>query len=72
VRYSLWYNALNMWPACGLEAVELKVPAPENGQNNCPKRLELIRIINKRLLLHLLVVFLIICINDARSNKYQI
>jgi hypothetical protein len=27
--------------------------APENGQNNCPKHVELIGIINKQLLLHL-------------------
>jgi hypothetical protein len=27
--------------------------APEDGQNNCPKHVELMRIINKQLLLHL-------------------
>jgi len=45
--------------------------APEDGQNNCPKHIELIGIIDKPLLLHLVGVD-IIYINDARSNKYQI
>jgi hypothetical protein len=83
VRYSLWYNALDMWPAGGLEAEELlgsyfscgdcrkpdhrpatyrvhyttsciaESSAPEYGQNNCPKHVELIGFINKQLLLHL-------------------
>ena len=44
---------------------------PENGQNNCPKHVELIGIINKPLLLYLVGVY-IIYINDARSSKYQI
>jgi hypothetical protein len=61
VRYSLWYSALNMWPVGGLAAEELTVPpppqsnAPDDGQNNCPKHVELIGIINKKLLLHLVV-----------------
>jgi hypothetical protein len=38
MRHSLWYNALTMWPAGGLEAEE---------------HVELIRIINKQLLLRL-------------------
>jgi hypothetical protein len=75
VRYSLWYNALNMWPVGGLEAEELppfadhrpatnwvhyttsciaQSNAPEDGQNNCPKHVELIGITNKQLLLHLI------------------
>jgi hypothetical protein len=33
--------------------------APEDGQNNCPKDVELIGIINKLLLLHLLAVYII-------------
>jgi len=45
--------------------------APEDGQDHRPKHVELIWIINKLLLLHL-VGFFIIYINDARSNKYQI
>jgi hypothetical protein len=33
--------------------------APEDGQNNCPKHVELTGIINKPLLLHLFVVYII-------------
>ena len=44
--------------------------APEDGQVHRPKKVELIGIINKPLLLHLVGVY-IIYINDARSNKYQ-
>jgi hypothetical protein len=68
VQYSLGYDALNMWPVGGLEAEELRFQtidrhyttsciaqsnAPEDGRNNCPKHVELIRIINIQLLLHL-------------------
>jgi hypothetical protein len=58
-----------MWPAGGLEEEFLHFQtngrvnyttsciaqsnAPEDGQNNCPKHVELNRIINKQLLLHL-------------------
>jgi len=45
--------------------------APEDGWDQHPKHVELIEIINKPLLLHLVGVY-IIYINDARSNKYQI
>ena len=44
--------------------------APEDGQNNCPKHVELTAIINKPLLLHL-VGCLHYCISDARSNKHH-
>ena len=44
--------------------------APEDGRDHRPKHVELIGIINKPLLLHLVGVY-IIYINDARSNKYQ-
>ena len=44
--------------------------APEDGRDHRPKHVELIRIISKRLLLHIVGVY-IIYINDARSNKYQ-
>ena len=44
--------------------------APEDGRDYRPKHVELIGIINKPLLLHLVDVY-IIYINDARSNKYQ-
>ena len=46
--YSLWCKATTMLPAGNLEG-----EAPENGQNNCPKHVELIGIINKPLLLYL-------------------
>ena len=44
--------------------------APEDGRDQSPKLFELIVIINKPLLLHLIGVY-IIYINDALSNKYQ-
>ena len=43
--YSLWYNAPT---SCNTQS-----SAPEDGQNNCPKHVELVGIINKPLLLHL-------------------
>jgi hypothetical protein len=62
VCYSLWYNAPTMLPA-GHRPVTSLVPyttscntqssAPKDGQNNCPKHVELTGIINKLLLLHL-------------------
>ena len=45
--------------------------APEDGRDHRPKHVELIGIINKSLLLHLVGVYIIYG-NDARSNKYQI
>ena len=47
-----------------------KSSAPEDGRDYRPKHVELIGIINKPLLLHLVGVY-IIYINDARPNKYQ-
>ena len=60
--YSLWYNATTMLPAGGRPATSwvhyttsynTQSSAPEDGQNHCPKHAEVIRIINKPLLLHL-------------------
>ena len=60
--YSLLYNALTMLPAGGRPATSLvhyttncntQSSAPEDGQNNCPKIVELTGILNKPLLLHL-------------------
>ena len=48
-----------------------KSSAPEDGQNNCPKHVELIEIINKPLLLHLFGVY-VIYITAARPNKHHI
>jgi len=45
--------------------------ASEDGRDQRPKNIELIGIINKLLLFHLVGVY-IIYINDARSNKYQV
>jgi len=45
--------------------------APDDGRNYRPKHVELIGIINKSLLLHL-VGCLHYCISDARSYKHQI
>ena len=50
--YSLWYNAPTMLPAGSLEA-------PEDGRDQRPKHVELIGIINKPLLLHLVGVYII-------------
>ena len=57
--YSLWYNAPTMLPATGQQhhgciiqqAVNTQSSAPEDGQNNCPKYVQLTGIINKPLLL---------------------
>ena len=60
--YSLWYNAPTMLPAGGRLATSwvhyttscnTQTTAPEDGQNNFPKHVELTGIINKPLLLHL-------------------
>ena len=60
--YSLWYNAPTMLPAGYLLATSwvhyttscnTQSSAPEDGQNNCSKHVELTGIINKPLLLHL-------------------
>ena len=45
--------------------------APEDGRNYRPKHVELVGIINKRLLLHL-VCCLYYCISDARSYKHRL
>ena len=65
--YSLWYNAPMMLPASGRQhrgciipqAVNTQSSVPEDGQNNCPKHAELTGTINKPLLLHLVVVYII-------------
>ena len=60
--YSLWYNALKILPSGGRPATSwvhyttscnTQSSAPEDGQNKCPKHVELTGIINKSLLLHL-------------------
>ena len=56
--YSLRYNAPSMLPAGGrplhyTTSCKTRSSAPEDGQHNCPKHVELIGIINKPILLHL-------------------
>ena len=60
--YSLWYNAPTMLPGGGLLATSwvhyttscnTQFSAPEDGQNNFLKHVELTEIINKPLLLNL-------------------
>ena len=58
--YSLWYDAPTMLPATGRQRRGCIIPqavtqssACEDGQNNCPKNVELTGIINKPLLFHL-------------------
>ena len=61
--YSLWYNALTMLPATSwvhyTTSCNTQSSVPEDGQNNCPKHVELTGIINKPLLLHLLSILFI-------------
>ena len=49
----------------------LQISTPEDGRDHHPKHVELIGIINKPFLLHLVGVY-IIYVNDARPNKYII
>ena len=62
VCYSLWYNAPKMLPASDRSATSwvhyttscnTQSSVPEDGQNKCPKHVELTGIINKPLVLHL-------------------
>ena len=63
--YSLWYNVPTMLPAGGRQHRGYIIPAscaPEDGQNNCPKHVELTGIIiNKQLLLHLVGCLYYLC-----------
>ena len=60
--YSL-YNAPTMLPATSsvhyTTSCNTQSSAPEDGKNNCTKYVELNGIINKPLLLHLVVVYII-------------
>ena len=62
--YSLWYNAPTILPAgkiMGLFTTKCNTrsSAPEDGRDQRPKHVELIGIINKPLLLHLVGVYII-------------
>ena len=83
--YTLWYNAPTMLLAGNLEAEErpglewvhyttscnTKSSAPEDGRDHRPKHVELIGVINKPLLLHLVGVY-IICIQIYYLSFIQI
>ena len=59
--YSLWYNAPTMLPAGGrvhYTSCKAQSSAPEDGRDHRPKHVELIGIINKPLLLHLVGVYI--------------
>ena len=65
--YSLWYNAPMILPADSLEATSwvhyttscnTHSSAPEDGRDHRPKHVELIGIIIKPLLLHLVCVYI--------------
>ena len=77
MRYSLWYNAPTMLPAGHGPATSwvhyttscnTQSSAPEDGQNNCPKHVELDIIINKPLLLHLVGCLLFISMMYGQEN----
>ena len=60
MSYSLWYNAPTMLPVtsrkhrgCIIPQAVIESSAPEDGRNYRPKHVELIGIITKPLLLHL-------------------
>ena len=66
--YSLWYNArVRYTTSCNTQ-----FSAPEDGQNNFPKHVELTGIINKPLLLHLVgclyYLYFIIFFLDLLNN----
>jgi len=56
---------------CIIPQAVTKSSVLEDGRNHRPKYVELIRIINKPLLLHLVGAY-VIYINDELSNKYKI
>ena len=67
----MWYNAGSIAGAL-CHKLQTQSSAPEDGRNYRPKHVELIVIINKKLLSLHLVGCLYYCISDAQSQKYQI
>ena len=68
------------WPAASwvyyTTSCNTQSNAPEDGQNNCPKHVELIGIINKPLLLHLVgclyyLYFIIFFLRLAKQSLYN-
>ena len=80
--YSLWYNTPTMLPARGrpetscvyyTTSCNTQSSAPEDGQNNCPKHVELTGIINKPLLLHLVgCLYYLYFIIFFSSTEYRV
>jgi len=82
--YSLWYNTPTMLPAGDRPATSwvhyttscnTQSSAPEAGQNDCPKHVELFGIINKPLLLRLVGCLYCLyqcCTVKQISNKLHI
>ena len=82
--YSLWYNATTMLPAGGRPATSwvhyttscnTQSSAPEDGQSNCPKHVELTGIFNKPLFLHLVgclyyLYFIIYFLSLAKQSQF--
>ena len=78
--YNLWYNAPTMLPARGrlhrgCISCNTQSSASEDGQNNCPKHVELTGIINKPLLLHLVgciyyLYFIIFFLRLAKQSQF--
>ena len=65
----LWYNVPTMLPAGGRQHRGCIIPqavAPKDGQNNCPKHVEMTGIINKPLLLHLVGCLYYLCQANIR------
>ena len=81
--YSLWYNAPTMLPAYRpatswvhyTTSCNTQFSAPEDGQSNYPKHVELTGIINKPLLLHLVgclyyLYIIIIFLKLAKKSQF--
>ena len=80
--YSLWYNAPKMLPATGRQHRGCIIPqavtqsrVPEDGQNNCPKSVELTGIINKPLLLllvgrHYYFYFIVFFLRLVKQSQF--
>ena len=60
------------WPAtswvCYTTSCNTQSSAPENGQNNCPKHVELTGIVNNPLFLHLVGCLYFITLRDLLNN----
>ena len=70
------YDVAGHWPATSsvhyTTSCNTQSSAPENGQNNCPKHVELIEIINKPLLLHLVGCLYYCYISFSNYNNQKL